>query len=98
MTVAELNTTFHHKGHQEREVNNHSAQNRASYDPELDGVDLLLAIKQTFPDGGRLSVNAASPNGLADLWGDPVTDNLIFTILPGARGFALGPGSSSSGV
>jgi virginiamycin B lyase len=56
-----------------------------SYNPNTFTVSLLLSGKQKFPKGGQLTVNSASPSGIADPSGDVLVGNTVFTIGPGAR-------------
>jgi streptogramin lyase len=58
---------------------------RVAYTPGGTVVDLILTSKQTFAKGGKLAVNA-TPSGIADVSGDPLTGTNTFTILPKAHG------------
>jgi hypothetical protein len=58
---------------------------RVVYNAGSSVVDLLLAGKQTFPQGGTLSL-IASPGGLTSTSGTPLVGPNTFTILRKARG------------
>ena len=63
------------------------------YDSLSNSVELLLAVKQTFPKGGRITVIASPPSGVTDSAGQALDgndenvagDNGVFTILSNAR-------------
>jgi hypothetical protein len=61
---------------------------RVSYNPSTFAVGLLLTGKQKFPKGGQLTVNSASPSGIADASGDLLAGTTSYTIEPGARSVA----------
>jgi hypothetical protein len=60
---------------------------RAAYDPSRSSVTLTIVGKQTFAQGGQITVIATSPSGVSSASGDLLTANdTVFTILPQARG------------
>jgi virginiamycin B lyase len=60
---------------------------QATYDASRNAVTLTIVGKQTFAKGGRITINATPPNGVADAAGDFLAVNdTVFTILPKASG------------
>ena len=76
----------------------HSLPVIVQYSAATDAVTVLLTEKQTFNQGGRITVVAGAPNGVSSATGvmldgnDEGTagDNGVFSILPKARGIIRG--------
>src|SRR5262249_13756402 len=65
-----------------------------SYHPSINSVDLLLRGKQTFPQGGQITLSGMPPSGISDLVGRFLAgngtgtggNNAVYTISRNARG------------
>ena len=65
-----------------------SIPHRVSYNPNGDAVTLVLIGKNSVPNGGRLVLKTARPNGITNPAGASLVGNTTFTILPGAKGIS----------
>jgi hypothetical protein len=60
---------------------------RAAYDASRNSITLTLVGKQTFAQGGQITVIATPPSGVSSASGDFLAANdTVFTILPKATG------------
>ena len=71
-----------------RKTVNQAVKFSARYAGGSNRVDLLFAGKPTFARGGRISVLAAPPGGVTDIFGNPLAVSTTLYVLPGARGLS----------